>query len=289
MTGADRTRSTAVVAKFQHLTAVSRPRFWLYLGGPAILGVTYGAETVDDLFALPAVAIVLYFLVPANVSLYGLNDVFDATVDEVNPRKGHREVRYRGHRFVGAAIVVTALGLFLLIPVVNTIAGWYLVGYVVLATAYSAPPLRLKTTPLIDSASNGLYVLPGGAAYAAIAGGHPPALALLGGWLWTMAMHTFSAIPDIDPDEAAGIQTTATLLGETWSYWYCGSLWALAAAAFALLDVRLGALLGIYPLLVAGIARSRVAIDRAYWWYPVINACIGAVITMWGLWVLVHP
>jgi hypothetical protein len=33
---------------------------------------------------------------------------------------------------------------------------------------YSAPPLRFKTTPFLDSLSNGLYILPGVVAYAAI-------------------------------------------------------------------------------------------------------------------------
>jgi 4-hydroxybenzoate polyprenyltransferase len=160
----------------------------------------------------------------------------------------------------------------------------WLAGFLVLGVAYSAPPLRLKTTPPLDSVSNGLYVLPGAAAYAAVAGAHPPALALASGWLWTMGMHTFSAIPDIEPDRAAGLRTTATALGETRTFAYCGAVWALAAVAFGLLDYRLGLLLSVYPLLATGVYVSDVSTDSAYWWFPTVNAVVGAVLTLGGLW-----
>jgi len=266
-----------------YLLALSRPRFWLYLAGPVLVGLAYGADAPADLLAPASAALVGYFLLPANVYLYGVNDVFDADVDAENPKKEDREVRFRGQRFVVAAVVLAGLGLLALFPLVDRLAWPYLAGFGLLATAYSAPPLRFKTTPFADSLSNGLYVLPGAAAYAAVAGAHPPALAFAGGWAWTMAMHTFSAIPDITPDREAGIRTTATVLGEQRTYAYCFVLWAAAAACFAAYDVRAGAVLALYPALVAGIALADVPVDRAYWWYPWINAVVGAGITLWGL------
>jgi 4-hydroxybenzoate polyprenyltransferase len=103
-----------------------------------------------------------------------------------------------------------------------------------------------------------------------------------------MAMHTFSAIPDVEPDRAAGIETTATRLGERWTYAYCAACWALAAVAFGLLDVRLGALLAVYPVAVVLVARSSIDVSRAYWWYPAINTAVGALVTMGGLWRLAY-
>jgi len=141
---------------------------------------------------------------------------------------------------------------------------------------------------LLDSISNGLYVLPGAAAYAAVAGTAPPALAVAGGWLWAMAMHTFSAIPDVDPDRRAGIRTTATVLGHRYAVAYCGLVWLLAAGVFALLDVRLALAFLAYPVLVAGITLADVSIDRAYWWFPAINAAAGMALTLGGLWGLVY-
>jgi len=268
----------------RYLLVLSRPRFWLYLAGPVLVGVSYAADSVADLFAPAAVVLFAYFLLPANVYLYGVNDLFDRDVDETNPKKEGREARYRGGRAVTAVVAVCGL---LLIPVAALLSeqAWpYLAGWFLLATEYSAPPLRFKTTPLLDSLSNGLYVLPGAAAYAAVAGAHPPLLAVAGGWLWAMGMHTFSAIPDIEPDREAGIDTTATYLGETAAFAYCAATWLLSAVIFALLDYRLGLLLLAYPLLVFGIRRLQVDVDRAYWWYPAVNTLVGALLTLGGLW-----
>jgi len=272
----------------RYLLKLSRPRFWLYLAGPVAVGVVYGAASTADLFTPTTLTLFAYFLLPANVLLYGVNDVFDADVDVENPKKEDREVRYGGDWAVPTVVVASAG--FLLVPVALTppLAWPWLAGFLVLGVAYSAPPLRLKTHPPLDSLSNGLYILPGAAAYAAVAGTQPPLLAVVGGWLWTMAMHTFSAIPDIDPDRRAGIETTATKLGERRTYAYCAACWALAAVAFGRLDVRLGALIGLYPIGVALVARSAVDVSRAYWWFPAVNTTVGALITMGGLWRVVH-
>ena len=276
------------MSRLRYLLKLSRPRFWLYLAGPVLVGVAFGARSPADLLAASGVALFAYFLLPANVFLYGVNDVYDADVDAENPKKEEREVRYGGQRFVVAAVV--ASGALIAVPaaVAPPIALPWLVAFLLLGTEYSAPPLRFKTTPFLDSLSNGLYVLPGAAAYAAVAGEQPPALAVAAGWLWSMAMHTFSAVPDIEPDRRAGVRTTATLLGERGAYAYCAVCWTLAAAAFAALDWRAGALLGAYPVVCAAVALSEVAVDRAYWYFPAINAVVGAALAMGGLWRVVN-
>jgi 4-hydroxybenzoate polyprenyltransferase len=274
--------------RLRYLFKVSRPRFWLYLAGPVAVGVVYAARAVDGLFTPATLALFAYFLLPANVLLYGVNDVFDADVDEDNPKKEKREVRYGGDALVPAAVGLCVLLAFVPVALTPPLAWPWVAGFLALGVAYSAPPLRLKTRPPLDSVSNGLYVLPGAGAYAAVAGAQPPLLAVAGGWIWSMAMHTFSAIPDIEPDRAAGIETTATRLGERLTYVYCGAAWTLAAVAFGLLDVRLGLLLGLYPLAVALVATSSIAVSRAYWWYPAVNTVVGALLTMGGLWGLVH-
>jgi 4-hydroxybenzoate polyprenyltransferase len=276
------------MGRARRLLKRSRPRFWMYLAGPVLVGVAYGADSVAELLGAPAVALFAYFLLPANVYLYGVNDLFDADVDAENPKKRGREIQWDGDTLVLAAVFACGAGLLPLAWLVPPAAWPWLGGYVVLATAYSAPPLRLKTRPPLDSMSNGLYVLPGAAAYAALAGTAPPALAVLGGWVWAMAMHTFSAVPDIEPDRRAGIRTTATVLGERATLAYCALAWLVAAALFAVLDVRAGALLAVYPLLVAGIDAGDVDVDRAYWWYPAVNTLVGMVLTLGGLWGVVH-
>ncbi|GAB7014181.1 prenyltransferase [Halolamina salina] len=268
----------------RYLLTLSRPRFWLYTAGPVLVGVAYAADAVDDLLAVLPAALFLYFLLPANIYLYGVNDRFDREIDAENPKKDDGpEARWRDSPAVTAVVALSGVVGLALFPLTPRVAWPYLAGFFALATAYSAPPLRFKARPLFDSLSNGLYLLPGAAAYAAIAGAHPPAPALVGGWLWTMAMHTYSAIPDIEPDRAAGIETTATVLGEQRTYLYCGGCWTLAAVAFGLLDVRLGALLGVYPLFLLATVGAGVDVDRAYWWFPIVNGVVGMVLTMGGL------
>ena len=271
-----------------YLFWLSRPRFWFYLAGPVVVGTVYAADSIAELFSPLSVALFAFFLVPANVLLYGVNDVFDAGIDAKNPKKEGREVRYRGGRAVAGVVLASGLaGLafvpFLSIPALLAFGGFYL-----LAIEYSAPPLRLKTTPLLDSLSNGLYVLPAVVAYTALAGEYPPVAAVLGGWLWAMGMHTFSAIPDIEPDFEAGIETTATVLGERWTYVYCGACWLVAALAFLLVHPFFGALLLAYPLIVFGVVVSDTDVERAYWWYPAINTLVGTAMSLGGFWVLVY-
>ncbi|WP_415383235.1 prenyltransferase [Halosimplex sp. TS25] len=271
-----------------YLLRLSRPRFWLYLAGPAAVGAVFATRETAELFTPLTVGLACYFLVPANVFLYGVNDVFDADIDEENPKKDGKEVRYQGDRAVLAAVLVSGVLGVAVLPLLPTEAVVAMVAFLALSVQYSAPPFRFKTTPFLDSLSNGLYVLPGVVAYATVAGRFPPALAVAGAWLWTMAMHTFSAIPDIEPDRAAGIETTATVLGERRTYAYCCLVWALSAAVFALVHPFWGGLIAVYPLFTAAVALTAVSVDRAYWWFPVLNTVVGALLTMGGLWRYVY-
>ncbi|PSP48949.1 lycopene elongase [Halobacteriales archaeon QH_7_69_31] len=271
-----------------YVLRLSRPRFWPYLAGPVVVAVAYAAGSPAELFDPLAVALFMYFLLPANVFLYGVNDVFDAGVDAENPKKDDREVRYRGDRLVPVLVVVCGgLGVAFL-PLVPLYGAVAMGAFLALAVGYSAPPFRFKTTPLLDSASNGLYVLPGIVAYAAVAGTPPPVAAVAGGWLWAMGMHTFSAIPDIEPDRRAGIRTTATVLGERRTYAYITGCWLAAAGVFGLVHPFFAVVLGAYPLFVAGIVAASVDVRRAYWWFPAINTVAGMVITLAGLWVMLY-
>lgn len=270
-----------------YLLRLSRPRFWLYLAGPVGVGVVYAADTVNALFQPLVLVLFAYFLVPANVFLYGVNDVFDAEIDEYNEKKNGREVRYESSQFVIGVTLICGLPVVALAFVLPLSAGVMLAGFLFLAIEYSAPPLRFKTIPFLDSVSNGLYILPGVVAYTVLEGTHPPIAAIAGGWLWTMGMHAFSAIPDIEPDRTAGIETTATVLGEQRTYAYCVVCWFLAAAVFGLVHPFFSVVLIAYPLIVFAIVRMAVDVIDAYWWYPAINTLAGMILTLGGIWTLV--
>ncbi|PSQ35961.1 lycopene elongase [Halobacteriales archaeon SW_10_66_29] len=273
-----------------YLFWLSRPRFWLYLAGPVIVGVVYGAAGPGEVVQPITVALFAYFLLPANLFLYGINDIFDADIDALNPKKAEdgREVQYTGSRAVAAVVAGATLLGAAFVPFLPRTALLPFAGFYLLGVAYSAPPLRFKTTPFLDSLSNGLYVLPALVSYATLTGSFPPALAVAGGWIWAMGMHTFSAIPDIEPDRAAGIHTTATLLGERRTLAYCGACWLAAAGLMTWLHPFLGGVFAVYPLFVAGIVAGSVAVSRAYWWFPAVNTLAGMVLTLGGIWGLIH-
>ncbi|OYR81247.1 lycopene elongase, partial [Halorubrum sp. E3] len=150
--GEDRERPAGTGSEgLRYLFVLSRPRFWLYLAGPVAVGVTYGIDAVSGLFTPVTIALAAYFLVPANVFLYGVNDVFDADIDVLNPKKEGREARWRGSRFVIAAVVASGLLGLATLAITPHVAWPYLLGFLVLAVGYSAPPARFKTTPFLDS------------------------------------------------------------------------------------------------------------------------------------------
>ena len=90
-----------------------------------------------------------------------------------------------------------------------------LVLMVVLAAVigYSAPGLRLKERPVLDSLTSSTHFV-GPAAVGLALSGAPLTLAALAAlaafFLWGMASHAFGAVQDIVPDREAGIGSIAT-------------------------------------------------------------------------------
>jgi len=271
-----------------YLFKLSRPRFWFYLAGPVLVGLVYAAETPRQLLSPFNFALFLYFLLPGNLFLYGVNDYFDADIDEQNPKKDDKEVRYTDDAVVAAVVVASGVAGLAFVPFLSPPALVALGVFHLLGVEYSAPPARFKTTPFADSFSNGLYIVPGVIGFLALAplDALPP-LAVAGAWLWAMGMHTFSAVPDIAPDRATGTATTATYLGEARTLGYCAVVWAASAAVFATVSVPFAALLLVYPGLALGVAYADADVDRAYWYFPLLNTGVGAVVTLARLWELV--
>lgn len=196
----------------QRLVHISRPVLWINTIGPAILGMWLAGH----LWHWDAFALLLWLTLPFNLLIYGVNDIFDQETDALNPRKGSLEgARIRsGEVFsIWAGVLVTN------IPFLAYFV-WALPGdallwiglYLVVFIFYSAPPLRFKARPYLDSLSNAAYALP--MVFVPLALGTGPvwaaALALMA---WSAAKHTFDAVQDIEEDKAAGIPTTAVRLG----------------------------------------------------------------------------
>jgi 4-hydroxybenzoate polyprenyltransferase len=277
----------------------------MYTVGPYILGTFASAPSYSTFISPRFWIYLLVFVVAANVLIYGVNDLADTDTDRHNDKKGSYEVRLQKQQ---RAATVVACGLAFGTLVVSVIGQSMLTAvlmgiFLVLSIGYSVPPLRFKARPLFDSVSNVLYAMPGFIAASIWAPSSAiPVTAIAASWLWCMAMHTFSAIPDVTADKKAGLATTATWLGVRGALIYCGACWlgsaVLLGVTFSgfLYGVLFAAVLGctylgmIASCLLRG-ASEKVAFDH-YRIFPVINAAAGFGTTMVVLvmrWAQLHP
>ena len=59
----------------------------MYVFGPYLVGLIAGTPSPNALLSLPIIAFGVFFLFPANLLIYGVNDVFDYETDVRNVKK----------------------------------------------------------------------------------------------------------------------------------------------------------------------------------------------------------
>ncbi len=262
------------------LINVSRPRFWLYLFGPALIGLAVSEQPLMYGSNARILALLLLWTLPANFFLYGINDLMDSDTDSLNEKKDTYERRlatsHRSYVRIGVGLsVLFMLSGFLLTQDVT--ARLSLAIFIMLGFAYSASPVRLKARPLLDSASNVLYVMPA-IMIAAACGQIIPSSAVVGGWAWSSAMHLFSAIPDISADSQAKLRTTAVVLGAPKSLMLCALLWSVSAGvALWFFSFSIVSMIAVgYAALPLFLLRSdRESLFSVYRRMPIVNAIAG--------------
>ena len=221
----------------------------------------------------------LYFTLPANLLVYGVNDIFDYDTDCANAKKtGYESLVPPDERSaLWRAIALYNLPFLPLLFWVSPAALISFCGFAFFGITYSAPP-RFKTKPLLDSTSNVLYIFPGVFAYFLVGGSHFKPLLFGAAWCWAMAMHAYSAVPDISADKSNGLNTIATWLGFRGTIIFCLCLYLAAAAlSFATLHT-LSLLLGaVYASLMLFSLSRRDEADllRVYRWFPLVNTLCG--------------
>jgi 4-hydroxybenzoate polyprenyltransferase len=261
----------------------------MYVFGPYGVGALCGAATPRDFFAPLVLLFALFFIFPANLLIYGVNDVFDYETDILNLKKrGYEDLVPPDER----AAIWRATGLFCapflaLLPFLSLQSLVCLGAFLFFSLEYSAPPIRAKARPIFDSAFNVLYIFPGAMAYFLAGGTRFSLLLFLGAWGWAMAMHAYSAVPDISADREAGVPTVATFLGLRGTLWFCLALYLFAAiCAFFALGWLAGILGAIYlGLMLSSIrAGTESGVMRIYRIFPLVNTLAGAAIFWWVLW-----
>ncbi|MDA0208246.1 MAG: prenyltransferase [bacterium] len=262
---------------------ISRPRFWVYLLGTFFLGLFFsGAPLTSSLTNPLTYLLALYFSLPANLLIYGVNDVFDYETDKLNTKKGGYEelVRPNSHKLLTNSILGLNIPFLALIPFLPSMTIFSMFTFLFFGIFYSAKPIRAKTKPFLDAFFNILYIFPVYAGH--FLDGHTSfTLApLLAGICWVMAMHAYSAIPDIHADTKAGLATIATVLNKNGTLLFC----ALMYLASGLLVIPY---IGVYAILLAALylaimvfsAQSK-DIMSIYRYFPAVNTASGMTLTL---------
>ncbi|MDO5367158.1 prenyltransferase [Kocuria sp.] len=276
----------------------SRPLSWVNTAYPFAAAVLLTGGLPWWLVVLGTV----FFLVPYNLAMYGINDVFDYESDLRNPRKGGVEGavvdRSAQRSVLLASCVVPA-------PFVVILVGWALVtgnpwSIAVLAVslfavvAYSWAGLRFKEKPFLDALTSSThFVSP--AVYGLVLTGADFTLGLwsllAGFFLWGMASQMFGAVQDVVPDREGGLASVATVLGARPTVWVSALLYAGAGLLMLLTDWpgQFAALLAV-PYVV-NVLRFRTVTDsdsgranagwKTFLW---LNYFTGFLVTMLLLW-----
>src|ERR1700753_3612094 len=139
------------------LVVSSRPLSWVNTAYPFAAAYLVTTGSLGPTFILGT----LYFLIPYNLAMYGINDVFDYESDLRNPRKGGVEgalLAPRMHRATIIAALVTNVPFLVYLVVVGSWESWIVLAVSVFAViAYSAPVLRFKERPFLDSLTSSTH------------------------------------------------------------------------------------------------------------------------------------
>jgi 4-hydroxybenzoate polyprenyltransferase len=225
------------------VVASSRPLSWVNTAFPFGAAYLLAGGGLDVAFWVGC----LYFLVPYNLLMYGVNDVFDYESDLRNPRKGGVEgvVLDAGlHRTTLWAAALSNLPFLVALLALGSPLSTLVLGVSVFAVvAYSAPGLRFKERPFLDSVTSSThFVSPAafGLALAAARGGEVsldgPVLAALGGFFaWGIGSHAFGAVQDVVADRAGGIGSVGTVMGARTTTWFALAAYLVAGGLLLLL------------------------------------------------------
>ncbi|GAB3604781.1 prenyltransferase [Conyzicola nivalis] len=212
----------------------SRPLSWINTAFPFAAAYFMTVREVDLVFVVGTI----YFLIPYNLAMYGINDVFDYESDLRNPRKGGVEgalLDRSMHKPTLWAALLTNVPFLVFLLVVGNPLSWLVLAVSVFAViAYSAPGLRFKERPFVDSITSSThFVSP--AIYGLVLAGAaftPQLWMLLAAFfLWGLASHAFGAVQDVIADREADISSIATVIGAkatvriaVLAYWFAGVL-----------------------------------------------------------------
>ena len=252
--------SNGIARDIAQIVLSSRPISWINTAFPFAAAYLLSTREIDLTLVLGS----LYFLIPYTLAMYGINDVFDYASDLANPRKGGIEgalLAPRIHRATLWAAAATNIPFLVYLVIVGNPAStaWLAVS-VFAVIAYSAPGLRFKERPFLDSVTSSTHFVSPAVVGLALAGASATTgtvITLGAFFLWGMAAHAFGAVQDIGPDREGGISSIATVIGARATVRLSLGLWVIAGAAM---------LWTPWPGPLAAVLALPYVVNAAPWW-----------------------
>ena len=282
----------------KQLVVASRPVSWINTAYPFAAAYLVTTRQIDLTLIIGA----LFFLIPYNLAMYGINDVFDYESDLRNPRKGGAHgaiLDRRMHRITLWAAGLSCAPFVIYLVAVGSPLSWLVLAIsLFFVVYYSAPPLRLKEVPFADSVTSSIHFFSPavyGLVLASATWTWQLVIVIVAFALWGVASHAFGAVQDVVADREAGISSIATARGARWTVWFALACYA-AAGVVMLFTAWPGPLaaIAVIPYLIAvwpfrNITDATAAeATRGWRWFLWINQITGFVVTLLliGWWVL---
>lgn len=285
----------------QRITAVfssSRPISWVNTAFPYGAAYLLLGGSVDWVFIVG----VLFFLIPYNIAMYGINDVFDYESDIRNPRKGGVEGAVLAkslHPTVLWAAPISVVPFAVALYVAGT---WQSAGWLTLSLAavyaYSGPKLRFKERPVIDSITSSTHFVSPALVGGTMQNDQLPAqfwIIIVAFFLWGTASHALGAVQDVKADREGGLRSIATELGGRTTVRLAVCAYVIASALLLTLGI---------PGLIVAVANLLYVINAARFWniseeqafdvhkawkvFLWANYLVGAVVSMTLIWVFIN-
>lgn len=199
--------------KLRKAISISRPIFWLgppaiYRLGLILAGIDRGPIEIVEMLLLSF---------PLSFIIYGLNDLHDIEVDKDNPRKGGiwgAKLSPEDAPWVKQLIIFfSALIILAALSTLNPLHILLSFFAIAIPYAYSTPPIRLKSRPILDSLVCIFYGV-GPLLYAYSLSGslflNPYIFSLSLGF---SGLHAIATIMDVEEDRKTGERTFAAAFG----------------------------------------------------------------------------
>ena len=267
---------------------ISRPISWINTAYPFAAAYLVTGGVVSPIFII----LTIFFLIPYNLLMYGINDVFDYESDIQNPRKGGIEGAKEQKAFHPVIIwAVTCSNIPLIVYIIATgtiLTSSVFVLLLFFVVAYSIGGLRFKEVPLLDSITSSIHFV-GPMIFAMVLTGFslPYLPFVVAFFLWGMASHALGAVQDIIPDRSGNIASIATVLGARTTTRLVVILYVVASTivmtqGFSGFVVGLAGLVyaaNVIPYLYVTDATSE-SVNRAWRRFIWLNLFTGFVVTM---------